>query len=755
MLSRPMVKNNRHSSDNNQTQRRLFQPVAAPKAKTDDIQAQIDRINELSKTARATWLSLLGYLAFVGVTLLGVEDVDFFVASRRTDLPLINVAIPTREFFIFAPILGTAIFAYLHFHLLKLWHALKQPEAEVNGDPLSDHLTPWLITDMGLAYRFDKSVRPLGLQVLSLIVTFLLVFVAGPAVIGGFWWRYWSAHEPVNTLIIGVAFVLSVYIALASLNAVSIKLVAKNIFVRIGFNIGQFIVLLVLVSFVGLMKTAGLEKVAGKDPPEYTFAGYKDTFAGFKASQWMVDLAIPEETEDGFPILDDNGRPIRPELALAQADISEVELIPKPDNWRPYDDHKRRFRREWCAGEGLKPEVCGPLLRAGDEPPPHQIKARQIWAEEFGVSQGERVAFFADINRRFNEAWKIEREATIEALPNLNLQGKDLRNAFAFLSFLPGADLRKARLEGADLSFARLEGADLSDARLERADLSDARLERADLSDARLERADLSGARLERADLSGARLEGADLRLARLEGANLFGARLERADLSRARLEGAVLSDARLEGADLRGARLEGANLREARLEGANLREARLEGADLSRARLEGANLREARLEGADLRGARLERADLIGARLERADLSDARLEGANLFGARLEGADLIGARLQSVKWARATIRYSLAHFTDLRDARGLTQAMLDNVIGDGDTLLPDTPAPDTGRLFYVWSCWQAGNVPPSLDQMLKRNAIFESVEDLRNQWVCSDTNPRVKTGTPTALDPN
>ena len=45
----------------------------------DPSATQIARINELSKTARATWLSLLGYLAFVGVTLLGVEDADFFV----------------------------------------------------------------------------------------------------------------------------------------------------------------------------------------------------------------------------------------------------------------------------------------------------------------------------------------------------------------------------------------------------------------------------------------------------------------------------------------------------------------------------------------------------------------------------------------------------------------------------------------------------------------------------------------------------
>ena len=75
--------------------------------------AQIDRINELSALARTAWFSLLGYLVFVGITLLGVKDADFFVPSRQTELPLVNVAIPTASFFWTAPILGAALYTYL------------------------------------------------------------------------------------------------------------------------------------------------------------------------------------------------------------------------------------------------------------------------------------------------------------------------------------------------------------------------------------------------------------------------------------------------------------------------------------------------------------------------------------------------------------------------------------------------------------------------------------------------------------------
>ena len=75
---------------------------------TDAHKAQIERINEISAIARTSWLALLGYLAFIGISLLAVEDADYFVPTRRTDLPLVGVAIPTHAFFLFAPILAAA-----------------------------------------------------------------------------------------------------------------------------------------------------------------------------------------------------------------------------------------------------------------------------------------------------------------------------------------------------------------------------------------------------------------------------------------------------------------------------------------------------------------------------------------------------------------------------------------------------------------------------------------------------------------------
>ncbi len=73
-----MPKNNRTLDD-------ILDPIAKGLASTapepvpePDPEIILDHIAEVSKNARATWFGLLGLLVFVGVTLLGHKDADFF-----------------------------------------------------------------------------------------------------------------------------------------------------------------------------------------------------------------------------------------------------------------------------------------------------------------------------------------------------------------------------------------------------------------------------------------------------------------------------------------------------------------------------------------------------------------------------------------------------------------------------------------------------------------------------------------------------
>ena len=242
---------------------------------------------------------------------------------------------------------------------------------------------------------------------------------------------------------------------------------------------------------------------------------------------------------------------------------------------------------------------------------------------------------------------------------------------------------------------------------------------RLDLRRTNLRRHDLSHLDLRKADLGWVRLEGADLRGAHLERANLFGAHLERA------------------------------NLLKAHLEWADLFEAHLERADLFEAHLEGANLGGVHLEGANLRGADLEEVSLRGARLEDADLGRARLEGADFGRAHLGEADLRGANLKSANRVGAHTG-SPAQFADFRGAQGLTQAQLDQMIGNEMTLLPEDE-----RTLTIPSCWK--EAPPFLDakiaNMPEVRLGLRSPEEVRAAFLCPPGEEPKRTGTRLPLD--
>lgn len=84
-----------------------------------DDQQHLDRINALTRNARSSWFVLLAAHVFVAITLMGVENIDFYGVDRATKLPLINVEVSTRYFSITAPILITATYCYFHLHLIR------------------------------------------------------------------------------------------------------------------------------------------------------------------------------------------------------------------------------------------------------------------------------------------------------------------------------------------------------------------------------------------------------------------------------------------------------------------------------------------------------------------------------------------------------------------------------------------------------------------------------------------------------------
>ncbi|MEP4824643.1 MAG: pentapeptide repeat-containing protein [Paracoccaceae bacterium] len=695
-------------------------------------------------TARSTWFALLGYLAFVVITLLGVEDADFFIDTRQTQLPLVGVSIPTASFFIFAPTIGAALYIYFHLHLRKLWEALYEPPPIHADCPLDEQIYPWLVNDLVLRIRNDGAASKRPLDFLAGLVTGFLVWAAGPFVLMLFWWRSMPAHAEGMTLLIAFTLILSMYAGLTSwwfLGTCSLPRdqrvpIWSGLWKRsLGVPVTTFIV---CVSW--LRTEAGFEQYAmmavdfyedvvneGEPLPRFTGRTYPDGGEMFARTAQEIDVRKWVWTVDDLTLDPNKPNPlltatirllaafdgrfsIRPfDTTLAVADLRGIENTLGEAEITGREISQRKFRAEWCRRKGLEPNVCGNLYTEAQPAPPHIRPNRNKWcvANNFqnlepgkpdsdsldseptrpGLTPATELACFSHFSRldaEFRSEWREERiaSATRSAL-------KDLR----------GRDLRDANMEFSNLSFAQLQGA-----RLENASLYRARLQRADLSWARLDWAKLNEAQLEGAVFWQAQMQGVDLRLAFLEGAN-FGS---------AFLNEARFNVARLEEADLGGARLKKAGFFSAYLSRANLSYAKMDGASFNGAQLDGANFKKAQMDGADL--------------------SDA----------NLNGTILIEAVATNINWEDAHLSLA-AHAADLRGAKGLTQWQLRNVIGDSKTLVPPH--------LRVWSCWISP--PDNIDQIAKAAAKFnpQTDEQIKSDWICPPGIMPQPTGTQLELD--
>ena len=592
---------------------------------------QLDHIAEVSKNARTTWFALLGVLLFAIIALGGVRDRDFFIADAGTQLPLVNIQVPTVAFFIATPLLILSIHAYFHLYLIKLWRALR-PRGDADDARLDETAYPWLIADAALLVRRDAPRRTLGWMTQA--VSLLFGWLAAPLVLFLFWVRSWAPHEPWLSLVLALLCALALAISAISL----------------------------------MLGRAFLRAAPDAPEPDWINATPLWLFLAGPAAALALGLYSWEKTEGlalrcpdwiKRPYCAAVGEPLLP-VSLYPAQLQQAAIVKRPPDWVPRAEARRAFLADYA---GMTRAEIDAALAA--EPAPD-------WLEEADAAFAERrTARLQSLRKRDFRTGRPLIGAFGAAGPT------DLRNADLSGAFLAGIQLsgvvefewtgeelsRTVDVAGAELRGATLDGAVLEGAALTNADLASGPCDRNARDDAQgsapvgaaLDCTSLRLAHLEGANLVRAALTGADLREATLTGANLGGATLTDTDLRGATLTGADLRGAILTGADLRGATLTGANLLaatlidadlvRATLTDADLREVILTDADLVRAILTGANLVRAILTGADLRGATLSEAQLLAA-----TLTDADLRGATLTGARLAGAiGDAGTRLPAV----------------------------------------------------------------------------------------------------------
>ncbi len=198
-----------------------------PKSDTSTADA-VARIDKVTSAARSNWFWFFGVLGYAALTLMGIQDADFFSASKSTTLPVLNFSVNLLNFMVFAPVLITVLYAYLHGVIELLWRDLsrvpalvggdyqkngnteqgavearvaRNGETEEEGEPIVTLMPVWLLIEAALIirkWRRPDEPAPVVITPLSWIGTvtvFMLIWGAAPFVVGWFWLRSTVLHD--------------------------------------------------------------------------------------------------------------------------------------------------------------------------------------------------------------------------------------------------------------------------------------------------------------------------------------------------------------------------------------------------------------------------------------------------------------------------------------------------------------------------------------------------------------------------------
>jgi len=502
--------------------------------------AGLTQVEELSKSAKKLFISILLGCAYCWLTIFSTNDAQLLTNSTSTPLPIIQAPIPIAGFYGVAPFVLLSLFIYFHLYLQRLWRELAGlPAVFPDGKPLDEKAHPWLLNSLLCAHVPRLKINRPPLSRLEVGLSILLGWWLVPFTATLFWLRALQRHDWVLTgfqvawaitaILCAAWFYRLAKLTLSGQQPMPIRF--KGNWMRVepyketAKRFGTRAALGILTAFPVLIISDGA--INAERAPE--------NFAETRLYQKVSSGNSIRSHRIYVPAL------LRLVWARATADLKEQDISTKPQNW---------FLRE-------------------DADLPRIVHGAQLKKANLRLANAEGAFLMkADL-----------REA--------NLQEADLHNAF-----LQEADLSSANLQGANLSQVHLQGATLGRAILRKASLVYANLKGAKLSETNLQGARLGGANLEEASLVGASLQKADLQGSKLKGATLVGAALQDAMLFGANLQGADMGAAELQGADLAGANLQGTNLVDATLEGARLSRALPEVHGFIRVQLEGADLR-------------------------------------------------------------------------------------------------------------------------------------------------------------------
>ncbi len=616
-----------------------------PRARTQP--DHIARINTLTTTARNTWFAMLGVLAFVGVTLLGVQHIDFYGIDRATQLPLIGVSVPTRLFFYVAPVLTAAVYCYFHIYQIRLWDALSTAPAQIRGEPLSEHIHPWLLSSAALELRnFIRSGPRSAIGRWFWALPGISRIIQHPATPEPHCTTNRALSDIAAILSFGLAWIFGLVVLLygwkQSLPAREFWMTATN---AAAFYISGWVGADSLVVLWRRMRGISQEE---KPWVWFNWFGVPASLClflvlGFLTLERTTDL-VREESLPFVPKVIFK----QPVFGLAELNLTEQSLVEHPKDWLGETTAKRDFQAIWCRREGVTP--CS------------------------DISQDQEDAM--------TEEWTERRLAQIAVLRKPKWRPRNLKRANLENAFLPGLDLDFTNLDTANLNGANLENAKLRRAQLTFVNASSSQFQHANLSRANLNWADFIDAGMQNANLNSTRMNKTALVLADLSDASLIQSRMNQNNLFEANFTNANLSKAELVDIDkTNNAIFKGANFESASLStttfhtndfsGASFKFAQLDTVRFRRTNLSDTSFFGARLKDSSLSFNTLNRVNMEGMVADQVGFANATMKGANLQSAWLNspfmgGVDLTQADLRFVKLQGGSVEDSSFKGADL-----------------------------------------------------------------------------------------
>ena len=494
----------------------------------------LEAINASSRTAHAGWLIFIGVMTYLLVAVAGVTHKDLLL-SRDVTLPLLQVDIGLRRFFLFAPIL----LVLCHLGVVVQLTLLARKTLELD-------------TAMRMLEVTDRRTHPLRLELHNF---FFVQAIAGPQR-SRIMSIFLHLMSWLTLVILPVLLLLTVQVTFLPYHDATISWAHRAILMV------DIVMLLLLGVFLLRPETSFLRAIG-------------TTMRRHPVGLVVASAALGLVTAFSFLVATVPGEPLD---RVAQTLTS-----------RGSDDGGRRSEREAgfvmpFFGRSADGSLFGLFERNLN------VTDLDLVADK-DVTPGERSLVLRGRDLRFARLDRTDlhqADLTGADLEGASLVGADLRGALLLCAdgnalaatqdrrIAGCVSARRANLARAKLKDVRMAGIDLTGARLEEADL-----EACDLKQAVLAGASLHNALLQRAELTGVSAQGANFTGASLQGADFTGAWLAGADFTNSGLQAAVLAQASLVGATLRDTDLEAADLGRARLHGVNLRGAKIRAADL------------------------------------------------------------------------------------------------------------------------------------------------------------------------------